>query len=176
MYWNGIAQNLTIETSQLIYVYKGSDNIGTFHRSLMNLKKPDEANRTSKPSKIVDEKTPEIPIVVDSEIIPEEPVIPEPFEPGEVIDTSENEKHYKLYLREEIILRSEIERLQQEITSRDATIGKLEKALSDVQEEKEKFENGYYNYLIKLDKVREALESNVPVNLIIDRIENWDDE
>jgi len=176
MSWNGIAQNLAVETSQLIGVYKGSDNIGEFHRSIMNLKKPIEGPAPSKPSKTIAVKPVEPPVTITPEIKPTGLVTPKILEFEAPVDPNEQATRYQLYLQELGILKQENERLNKELLSRDANISMLETVLASVKREKEKYENSYYVYMDKLDKVRTALEKNTPARAIIEWIENGGEE
>jgi hypothetical protein len=47
---------------------------------------------------------------------------------------------------------------------------------SNVQREKKKYEESYYFYMHKLDKVREGLESNTPAKAILEWMDQGDDE
>ena len=73
-------------------------------------------------------------------------------------------------------MKIENDHLRKEILIRIEKIGKLEKALSDVKLEKEKYENGYYAYMHRMDKIKEGLENQVPAGALIDWIENGDDD
>jgi hypothetical protein len=173
MSWNGIAQNLTVETSQLIGVYKGSDNIGEFHRSIMNLKKP---NDPSKLIKSAGQKDAEEPMIVAPEIIPEESIPAEYDEPADDIDPDELARHYGAYEKELEMLKAENEGLKKEILSKDIKARELEKALSDAQREKEKYEDLSYTYMHKLDKIRAGLENNTPARAILEWLDQGDNE
>lgn len=74
------------------------------------------------------------------------------------------------------MLKHENERLKKEILPRDMRIGELDKQLKDVKREKERYENYFYEYMHKLDKIKSALENNTPVRAILEWIENGDEE
>ena len=48
--------------------------------------------------------------------------------------------------------------------------------LSDVQREKEQYENSHYAYLHKMDKIRAGLENNTPARAILEWMDQGDDE
>jgi predicted nucleic acid-binding Zn-ribbon protein len=59
------------------------------------------------------------------------------------------QKHYEAYEKGLEMLKLKNERLGKEILSRDARVRELEKMLSDVQREKERYEDSYYAYMHK---------------------------
>ena len=171
MSWHQIAQNLTVEPQKVIEVYKQAPDTKQFYNDIIKLKSPSEGRGKAKPSNIDEVKYTEQVIIIDPE--PEESIIFEHNESDEAVDSVELAKAYEKELE---MLKLENERLNKEILSRDAKITQLEKALSDVQREKEKYEDSYYIYMNKMDKIRKGLEDNVPARDIIEYIENGDDE
>jgi predicted nucleic acid-binding Zn-ribbon protein len=115
-----------------------------------------------------------MPTIILSEFVPDEDITDEYSEPGKVIDPDELAKHNEEYEKELDMLKLENERLKKEIISRVAKIVELEKELSDVQREKERFENSYYAYIDKVDKIRAGLENNTPARAILEWMENGD--
>jgi hypothetical protein len=170
MSWYQIAQHLTIEPQKVIETYRQSPDPKQFYNGIIKLKSPSEVRGKSKPPKTVEVKDAEKPIIVATEIMSDESVIAEYDEPHELA------KHYEAYEKELEMLKLENERLEKEILSRDVKVRELEKALSDVQREKERYENSYYDYMHKMDKVRAGLENNTPVRAIMEWIDQGDDE
>ena len=168
MSWYQIAQHLTIEPQKVIETYQQSPDPKQFYNGIIKLKSPSEARGKAKPPRIAEENDAEKPIIVISEIIHEESN--KGADPGKTVAQSETHQN------ELEMLKLEIERLKKEILSRDVKVRELEKALSDVQREKERYEDSYYTYMHKLDKVRAGLESNTPVGAIIEWIDNGDNE
>ena len=150
------------------------------------MKNPSEARGKSKPARVVEATQTETPVTVNPEIMVFETVTPEPESTGlvtqnsiaikEPADTVVNDTHYKLYPQDLKIIKLENEQLKKEILLRITKVRELEKALSEVQREKETYENSFYEYMDRLDKVKKALESNTPSRLILEWLENGDDE
>ena len=176
MSWYQIAQHLTVEPQKVIETYQQSPDSKQFYNGIIKLKSPSEGRGKSKPPRIVEVKDVEKLIMAFPESTPEESVLAEYDEPDEVVDPDELAKQYEAYEKELEMLKLENERLKKEILSRDVRIKGLEKALSDVQQEKERYENSYYDYMHKLDKIRADLENNTPVMAIMEWIDQGDDE
>ena len=126
-----------------------------------------EAIAVEKPTTVVSEITP---------CMPDKEIFPDNKEPDKEVDPDELAKQCQAYETELKILKLENEQLKKEILSKDVKVKELEKKLSDVQQEKEKYENSYYSYMDKLDKTRKALEDNTPVGAILAWMDQGDDE
>jgi hypothetical protein len=174
MTWYQIAQHLTIDAQQVIDIYQQSPDQKQFNYDIIKLKSPSEKRGKSKPAKIIKSNDPGMPTIILSEFVPDEDITDEYSEPGKVIDPDELAKHNEEYEKELDMLKLENERLKKEIISRVAKIVELEKELSDVQREKERFENSYYAYIDKVDKIRAGLENNTPARAILEWMENGD--
>ncbi|MFO7666928.1 MAG: hypothetical protein R6V76_09945 [Desulfobacterales bacterium] len=176
MSWYQIAQHLTIEPQKVIETYKVSTDLKQFFNDIKKLKNPLETRGKSKPPIIIKSNDPGMPSIILSEFVPNEDTTAECFEPEQVIDPDELVEHQEEYEKELDMLKIENERLKKEILSRDMRIGELEKEMSNVQREKERYENSYYEYMHKLDKIKASLENNTPVRAILEWIENGDEE
>ncbi|RPH51667.1 MAG: hypothetical protein EHM85_05855 [Desulfobacteraceae bacterium] len=176
MSWTLIAPHLTVEPQKVIETYQISADQKQFYYGIIKLKSPSETRGKSKPPKIIKSNDPGMPSIILSEFAPDEAVIAEYSEPEQVTDPNELAKHHEEYEKELDMLKLENEQLKKEILSRDARVGELEKALSDVQREKERFENSYYAYMHKMEKIRAGLENNTPARAILEWMENGDEE
>lgn len=192
--WFDIAQNLTVEPARVIQTFELSENYDDFLIQIKRLKDPDEkrgkakiinsvevnAMNVEKPEQLNVAPT-EITVAVILEkaapkIMPEESVVAECSEPYKTVDSIEPSKYNEANESELNLLWRDNIRLRKEISSRDLKVRELEKVLSDVKREKEKFENSYYAYMHKLDKVRSALENNTPARAILEWMDQGDDE
>jgi hypothetical protein len=176
MSWTQIAPHLTVEPQKVIETYQMSTDLKQFYLGIIKLKSPSEARGKSKPAKVVETNPIGQPIIEDAEILPDETVNAEYSEPEQVTDKDELAKHHEEFEKELDKLKLENEQLKKEVLSRDARVGELEKELKGVQREKERYENSYYVYMHKMDKIRSGLENNTPVRAILEWIENGDDE
>ena len=171
--WNGIVQNLTIEPEKLIEVYEASSNISEFHKAIMKCKNPTEKRGKSKLPGSHEEKetAAEKQIQVTSETIPDEPVPAEYNKPADDIGPDEPAQHYEAYEKELDTLKLKNKRLEEELLSRDKKIKEFEQNLANANKERERYEDLYYVYMDKLDKVRKQLENNTPARAILEWIE-----
>lgn len=177
MSWYQITKHLTVAPEKVMETYQQSPDPNQFYNGIIKLKNPVETRGKSKQSKVIEGKSIEPPIYVTPEIKPTG-IFTQKFvefeAPG---DISQNAvEHYNQYLRELETLTRENERLKYELLSRDSQIGDLQAVLAAVKREKEKYENSFYEYMDKLDKVRTGLESNTPARAIIDWMDNGGDE
>jgi hypothetical protein len=176
MSWTLIVPHLTVEPQKVIETYRVSADQKQFYYGIIKLKSPLEMRGKSKPPKVVETKPVEPPIIEDAEIMIDEAVIDEYSEPEQVTDPDELAKHHEEYEKEFDMLKLENEQLKKEILSRNARVGELEKELKDVKREKERYENSYYAYMHKMDKIRAGLENNTPARAILEWMENGDEE
>lgn len=176
MSWYQIAQHLTVEPQKVIETYQVSTDLKQFYINIINSKNPSEKRGKSKPPIIIKSEDAGMPSIILSEFVPDETVIAEYSEPEQVTDPDELAKHHEEYEKELDMLKLENEQLKKEILSRDARVSELEKELSDVQREKERYENSYYAYMHKMEKIRAGLENNTPAKAILEWMENGDEE
>lgn len=176
MSWYQIAQHLTVEPEKVIETYQVSTDLKQFYNGIIKLKSPSEGRGKSRPSVIIKSKDAGMPTIILSEFVPNEAPLIEYSEPEQAADPDELAKHQEEYEMELDMLKLENEQLKKELLSRDMRIGELEKALLDVQREKERYENSYYEYMHKLDKIKSELEKNTPARVILEWMENGDEE
>lgn len=180
--WSSIAQNLSVAPDKMIQVYQETGDPKQFHNGIMKLKDQSEVRGKSKnafiamPPQIIETKPIEHSVIAAVEIIPEESIPAEYDEPADEIDPNELAQQYEAYAKELETLKAKNEELKQEILSKDVKVRELEKTLSDVKREKEQYENSYYAYMHRLDKIRAGLESNTPSRVMMDWIDHGDDE
>ena len=162
--WNGIAQNLSIKPEKLIEVYEKAGTISEFHKGIMNCKDPDEKRGKSKSVEKSEQSniapTETSVAVIPAKIIPNDPAIVEYDEPADDIDPDELAKQYESYEKELETLRAENEGLKKTISDRDAKIQELEKKLKIMSQARQDYEDLYYSYMHKFEKVGEKLESD----------------
>lgn len=140
------------------------------------MKSPTEVRGKSKPSRIIEVKPAAPPITITPEIMPTGLVTPKFLDFDKPADPNEQVVRYQLYIQELGILKQENERLKNEVSARDGKIRDLEEVLVHVKREKEQYENSYYVYMDKLDKVRAALEKNTPARAILEWLDNGGEE
>lgn len=166
--WTQIAPHLTVEPQKVIETYQVSPDRKQFYYGIIKLKSPSEVRGKSKPPKLIEAKDAEKPIMVASEIRPEEEAIAEYHEPDEAIDPDQLTQHYDAYEKELAMLKQENKRLKKLISDRDQQIDSLNSMMKENDRDIKDKELLLAAYRDRIKRVRYMIENNFGVGAIME--------